>query len=126
MPLGRFDKVILYVQDMARMVAFYRDALDLPLTFPTGVADDALAREVWVTFALGSGCTLALHAGGQGRLGEDAPTLVFAVADIATAGAALSAAGARMAEPFEAVPGVLVAKGRDPEGNAFSLESAAS
>lgn len=126
MPLGRFDKVILYVQDMARMVAFYRDALGLPLTYPTGIAEEALAREVWVTLALGGGYSLALHGGGQGRFGEDAPTLVFRVADIATAGAALSAAGARLAPPFEAAPGVLVAKGRDPEGNAFSLEAAAS
>jgi len=126
MPLGRFDKVILYAQDMARMVAFYRDALDLPLSYPRGMSDAQLAREVWVTLELGCGCTLALHAGGQGRHGDDAPTLVFAVADIATAGAALSAAGARLAPPFEAAPGVMVAKGRDPEGNAFSLESAAS
>lgn len=125
MPLAHFDKVILYVQDMARMIAFYRDGLDLPLSFPKGLGDEALAREVWVTFDLGNACSLALHGGGRGRVGEDAPALVFRVTDIATAGAALSAAGARMAEPFEAAPGVLVAKGRDPEGNAFSLEAAA-
>ncbi len=126
MPLVRFDKLILYVSDMARMVAFYRDALGLELTHPTGLDNEVLAREVWVTLDLGRGCTLALHAGGQGRQGEDAPTLVFQVTDIATAGAALSAAGARLAPPFAAAPGLLVAKGRDPEGNAFSLEAAAS
>lgn len=79
----------------------------------------ALAREGWVTFALGCGCSLALHGGGQGRRGEDAPSLVFHVADIAIAGAALTAAGARMTAPFEAAPGVMVAKGRDPKGNAI-------
>jgi predicted enzyme related to lactoylglutathione lyase len=123
MPIARFDKVILYVQDMARMVAFYRDAFGLALTYPAGDVD--LAKEVWVTLDLGCGCTLALHGGGKRRLGEDAPSLVFRCDDLATAGAALSAAGARLAEPFEAAPGTLVAKGRDPEGNAFSLEASA-
>ena len=123
MVVARFDKVILYVQDMERMVAFYRDALGLTLTYPTGVAE--LAKEVWVTLDLGCGCALALHGGGKRRFGEDAPSLVFRCDDLVTAGAALSAAGARLAEPFEAAPGTLVARGRDPEGNAFSLEASA-
>ena len=96
MVVARFDKVILYVQDMERMVAFYRDALGLPLTYPTGVAE--LAKEVWVTLDLGCGCALALHGGGKRRFGEDAPSLVFRCDDLVTAGAALSAAGARLAE----------------------------
>jgi predicted enzyme related to lactoylglutathione lyase len=121
MPVARFDKVILYVEDMERMVAFYRDALGLAVTFPTGVTE--FAKEVWVTLDLGNGCSLALHGGGKRRHGEDAPSLVFRCDDIATAGAALSAAGARLATPFEAAPGTLVAKGRDPEGNAISLEA---
>lgn len=114
-----FDKVIVYVADMNRQLAFWRDAMGLPLTFPTG--KDDYAGEMWVTLDLGCGCALALHGGGEGRRGEDAPALVFRVADVATAGAALTAAGARMGEPFEAAPGTLLCRGVDPEGNAFSI-----
>ena len=71
MVVARFDKVILYVEDMERMVAFYRDALGLTLTYPTGIAE--LAREVWVTLDLGCGCALALHGGADDATPEVRP-----------------------------------------------------
>lgn len=69
-------EVIVYVEDMATMVAFYRDVLELPVTFPADAA--AYAQEMWVTFDTG-GCTLALHGGGQKHWGQETAEVVFLV-----------------------------------------------
>ena len=67
---GELMEVILYVQDMGAQVSFYRDVLGLRVVEPQGAGDWAGVH--WVELDTGS-CTLALHAGGQRRQGEDAP-----------------------------------------------------
>jgi len=113
-------EVILYVRDMQAQVTFYRDVLGLPVTYPAGLSD--YSEQYWVTLD-GGGCVLALHGGGQGRLGPDAPKLVFRVRDVAIARTGLLAQGVEMGEVRSPAPGVTVCDGRDPEGNGFSVES---
>lgn len=120
--LAGLMEIILYVQDMDAQVRFYRDALGLPVAYPTGLAD--YGQTSWVAFSTGA-CTLALHGGGQRDFGQDAPKFVFRVASIYTTAETLRARGVSLGDVFEAAPGVLVVNGLDPEGNKFSLESAA-
>lgn len=112
-------EVILYAQDMAAQVAFYRDILGLEIAYPAGLED--YRQEYWVVFETGS-CKLVLHGGGEGKSGSDAPKIVFGVADIQSCRAELLAAGVHVGEIRSPAPGVLVVDGRDPEGNAFSIE----
>ena len=60
---GELIEIIVYVEDMAAQVAFYRDVLGLRVTWPD-VGD--FSGEHWVTFATGA-ATLALHSGGEQR-----------------------------------------------------------
>lgn len=111
-------EVILFVKDMNKMVAFYRDVLDLPLTDPN-VQDHAGAD--WVTFESGS-CLLALHSGGKGNIGADAPKIVFQVEGIKAARFQLLEAGVSVSDVRSPAPGISVCDGKDPEGNPFSIE----
>ena len=113
-------EIIMYVAEMDAQVRFYRDVFGLKVTYPTGL--DSYADEFWVTLDAG-GIVLALHGGGQGRLGADAPKIVFGVADIHAARADLLAKGVNIDEVRSAAPSVWVCDGRDPEGNPFSIES---
>lgn len=118
--IGPISKVILYVKDMDSQVRFYRDRLGLPLLFHDP-GQESFAAEAWVPFDTGP-CVLALHSGGAGRLGEDAPKIAFSVRGIESLREALVREGVRMEEIRTAAPGVLVCDGVDPEGNRFSLD----
>jgi predicted enzyme related to lactoylglutathione lyase len=113
-------EVILYVKDMHALVSFYRDNLGLRVSYPAGLQD--YTEQFWVTLETGQ-CTLALHAGGQLRQGEDAPKIVFEVEDIKAAQAYLLEKKVKVSEIRSPAPGVWVVDGVDPEGNAFSLEA---
>jgi len=112
-------EAILYVHNMQSQVQFYRDVLGLPVLFPPGLQD--YSQEHWVTFDTGA-CTLALHSGGQGRLGQDASELTYLVDDLHSARQILLGRGVLLDEPTQAAPGIWVCAGKDPEGNHFSLE----
>ena len=120
MKIGHLSEIILYVQDMQAQVQFYRDVLGLDVTYPQD--RDSYADEFWVTFATGA-CTLALHGGASGDRGKHAPKFVFDVDDVATARTDLIERGVTVGEVRSPAPGVEVADARDPEGNAFSIES---
>jgi predicted enzyme related to lactoylglutathione lyase len=136
--VGELIEVILYVQDMNAQVSFYRDVLGLQVQEPADPAEPADSVEsadslgsggrqdfegvTWVTLATGA-CTLALHAGGGRRLGDDAPKIVFLVADVPRARDELLQRGVPMGEVRSPAPGVQVCDGLDPEGNRFSVES---
>lgn len=109
------SEIILYVQDMERMISFYEDAFDLEIT--GGHPDHG-----FVEFET-STCTLCLHAGSDGDIGRAAPTFVFAVDDVEAAKAHLQDKGVEMGEIRTPTPNVTVCDGRDPEGNRFSIES---
>jgi CBS domain-containing protein/catechol 2,3-dioxygenase-like lactoylglutathione lyase family enzyme len=117
--LSGMVEVILYVQDMQRMVAFYRDQLGLAVETPVDLAD--YSDESWVVFDT-SGCKLALYSGGEQRLGADTPMIVFGVANIEQARAVLVERGVAAEEIFEAAPGVKVCHVKDPEGHPLALE----
>jgi CBS domain-containing protein len=111
--------VILYVEDMSLMVAFYRDQLGFDVEFPADLPD--YTAESWVVMDTGA-CKLALNAGGSNNVGDDAPMVVFGVADIEAARSTLLERGVALEEIFDAGGGVKVAQGRDPEKNPISLE----
>lgn len=113
-------EIILYVADMNAQVHFYREMFGLSVTYPAGLDD--YSNQYWVTLDAG-GVVLALHGGGQGRLGADTPKIVFGVADIHEARAELAAKEVDVDAVRSAAPGVWVCDGRDPEGNPFSIES---
>lgn len=113
-------EIILYVRDMQKQVRFYRDVLGLSLRELAGETD--FSHHFWVEFNTGS-CTLALHGGSEGRVGQDAPRLVFRVDDVEMARRALVGRGIKMGQYRLAAPGVKVCEGTDPEGNIFSIES---
>ena len=111
--------VILYVQDMGLMVSFYCDKLGFEVDLPADLSD--YSQESWVVINTGA-TKLALNLGGSGRVGEDAPMIVFGVEDIEAARTTLLARGVALEEIFDAGDGVKVAQGRDAEGNPISLE----
>jgi len=113
-------EVILYVQNMTSQVAFYHDKLELPILYPVHVTD--FGQEYWVVLDTGA-CKLALHGGGQQRLGADSPKIVFGVANMAEARTTLLQRGVHLGEIRTAAPGILVCDGVDPEGNPFSIEA---
>lgn len=112
-------RIILYVENMDKMVRFYRDTIGLTLKNPA--ADDDYANAFWVEFATG-GCILVLHGGGKSRLGEDTPKLNFLVDDIEATRQHLIDMGLDMSDIFSPAPGVKVSNGVDPEGFPFSLD----
>jgi predicted enzyme related to lactoylglutathione lyase len=120
MKIGPIFEIIVYAEDMNSQVKFYRDTLGLPLSYPLDLDD--YHDQMWVTFRTGA-CTLALHGGGQRRLGPDAPKFVFEVANVEETRKALIERGVPLGEIRSAAPGVYICDGADPEGNKFSIES---
>jgi predicted enzyme related to lactoylglutathione lyase len=118
--IGEIMEVILYVEDMNLQVSFYRDIFGFSVKTPQGTSD--YSKEFWVELDTGS-CSLALHAGGKRRFGEDAPKFVFRVSDILAARQSLVDQEVEMGEIRSAAPGIWVCDGLDPEGNKFSIES---
>jgi predicted enzyme related to lactoylglutathione lyase len=109
---------IVYVDDMAKMVAFYRDILGLPLNYPH---KDDYSRENWVEFQAGT-ITIALHGGGKSEATLGAPKIVFEVNDIEVEHQRLEEAGVKLTDICEVAPGVHSADGWDAEGNYFSID----
>jgi predicted enzyme related to lactoylglutathione lyase len=120
MILGSIRQVILFCKDMNAQVKFYRDVMGLTVTYPETVNESTV--QWWVTFGTGE-CSLALHAGGTGDLGKDAPKFTFFVQDLDQTKAELSAKGVTTTETTNPAPGIYICEGRDPEGNRFSLQS---
>ncbi len=111
-------RIILYVEDMDKMVTFYRDVMGLTVKnpSPSGYKD-----AFWVEFETG-GCILVLHGGGKGRLDKDTPKMSFLVDDIESARNFLISKDVYMDEIFSPVSGSKVCNGLDPEGFPFSLD----
>ncbi|MBI3789708.1 MAG: VOC family protein [Gemmatimonadetes bacterium] len=105
---------IIYVTEMARSVAFYRDALGLPVAFESAE---------WSEFAT-EGARLALHLAAAAERGRasDAPMRAgrcvpgFRVADLTALHARLTAGGARCLRAPELVFGRRIAHYADPDG----------
>ena len=112
------DRCVIYVSDMERSTAFYRDTLGLPLKF---------SSPGWSEFNNG-GTTLALHRhmGGEARSAEPAAgqaTLVFALDDLQNAYDTLQAEGAHFSmAPQKQPSGMTFAILHDPDGFSITLQ----
>lgn len=102
------EEVVVYVEDMARATAFYRDVLGLRPTYES---------PYWTTFASGA-CTLALHAGGVAP-----PDPTFVVSDVDAVRDRLVGEGVEVTGIRDPAPGLRVFDLRDSEGNRLSIES---
>lgn len=112
------ERIVVYVSDMARSTAFYRDTLGLPLKFTS---------PGWTEFNNG-GTTLALHRhmGGAPHATEPAAgqaTLVFVVDDIQDAYTTLQEQNVTFAMPPQRQPsGLTLAVLQDPDGFGITLQ----
>ena len=102
---------ILFTQNMAAMLAFYRDVLGLAL-----LIDEPGFKEFTPAPAAS-----ALH-NGRSRVGVRPPKLVFWSADVATAREILSARGARL-EKVIVGSGLTRCEGKDPDGNPYQISN---
>jgi catechol 2,3-dioxygenase-like lactoylglutathione lyase family enzyme len=108
-------RVILFVQDVAKVAAFYRDVLGLPVKVSP---DDPKA---WLEFEAGN-CSIALHDGGAPASGRRQPKIVFFAEDVTQVRAALMARGAKLGAVQDAGE-FQFCDGKDPEGNPYSISS---
>ena len=114
----RVNYAIVFVSDMKRSVAFYRDVLGLPLRFESSH---------WTEFAT-DGATLALHLGGQAKTAGDAKDPPagrcrpgFSVPNLDEFHTKMVANGVRCLQPPKDVFGARVAQYADPDGLVISV-----
>jgi lactoylglutathione lyase len=115
----RVNYAIVFVSDMGRAVAFYRDTLGLPLRFES---------PHWTEFAT-DGATLALHhtggasprAGGPGEPGAGSCRPGLQVADLDEFHRRMVAHGVSCVQEPKAAFGARVAQYADPDGLVLSV-----
>ena len=118
--LQKADYVIVYVSDMQRSTAFYRDVLGLPLKFTS---------PGWTEFNTGS-TTIALHTTGdqklpphQGRPPAGQAHLGFAVDDLQSVYEQLKAQDVYFSlPPQKQAAGNILAVLHDPDGLGITLQ----
>lgn len=112
------ERFVIYVSDMQRSTAFYRDTLGLPIKFTS---------PGWTEFNNG-GTTLALHRHMGNEAGTAQPaagqaTLVFVVDDLHSAYETLKAEGVRFSlEPQKQPSGLTFGVLHDPDGFGITLQ----
>jgi predicted enzyme related to lactoylglutathione lyase len=107
--ISRINVVYLYVRDMQRSTAFYRDVLGIPLQ---GDAD-------WAEATFHDGVRFALHQA-DGDVSPGTINVDFEVADIDDAVGTLRAAGVEVGE-ITRKPFGCFAEFKDPDGYALEL-----
>lgn len=111
--MDRVDLVYLFVTDMDRAVAFYRDVVELALEYRTG--DD------WAQFAAGP-IKLGLHGAGSAGGMRAGGTLAFTVTDLDTAKARLAERGVALGHEGGGEDiGPRFVEFSDPDGNMLAL-----
>lgn len=124
MALNRIDVAVLFVADLERAMAFYRDTLELPLTF-----SDASSAYFEME---GASLLLLTITGAQDLLSADAVApqhppsassqLVAFVEDVDAVYAGLLAKGVEFIRPpTDRAWGMRTAHFRDPEGNIWEI-----
>ena len=119
------NRVILYVQDVDRLTAFYQQAF--------GLAEAEAIKGEWAVLDAGP-CQLALHRVGKAyrvadpalwEVDSNAKLVMTVDRPIAEVRAELIAKGARMGniKSYPPLTGLLC-DGKDPEGNVFQLAEA--
>jgi lactoylglutathione lyase len=117
--LQKLDSIIIFVSDMQRSTAFYRDLLGLPLKF---------SSPGWTEFTTGS-TSIALHPArdtsqlsSQERSPSGQAQLGFQVDDLNTVYASLQSEGVHFSLPPKQQPeGGTVAVLHDPDGLGITL-----
>jgi lactoylglutathione lyase len=115
----RLNYAIVFVSDMTRSVAFYRDVLGLPLRFES---------PGWIEFVTG-GATLALHkSGGPAAVAPTSPETPagrcrpgIAVSNIDEFHQRMLAHGVKCLQEPKETFGVRIAQYADPDGLAISV-----
>lgn len=104
-------KYVLWVQDMDRAIAFYRDVFGLHESLVTPDWSELTRNET----------IIALHGGGDGKASSTG--LSFQVSDIEAACEHIAANGGTILHPPQAREGepIKLTNVSDPEGNAFML-----
>ncbi|MEI6082990.1 MAG: VOC family protein [Verrucomicrobiota bacterium] len=116
----RIARFIYFTNDVARMVAFYRDILGLAILNPPRAMD--YDKSDWVQLA-SDGIEIGIHrAAKAGNTGLNRNKLVFVVDNVANAREQLGNRGVRMgkhhvASEFECCDF------KDPDGNVLQLSS---
>ena len=118
----RVDYAIIFVSDMARSVAFYRDVFGLPLRFET---------PDWTEFAT-EGATLALHRSENVEGAEPDPRQSppgrcrtgFSVPDLDEFHGRMQAQGVTCVQEPTNVFGALIAQYLDPDGLVVGVSQA--
>lgn len=114
-PIGAVSRVMLFVCDVPKVAAFYREVLGLP---PLG----EITPE-WVELQAGS-CTVALHHAAKplSERGHASAKIVFGVKDVPAGRALLESRGVKMGK-ISSFDGIDICDGTDPEGNLFQISS---
>ncbi|HEY7902705.1 MAG TPA: VOC family protein [Casimicrobiaceae bacterium] len=115
----RIQYAIVFVSDMRRAAAFYRDTLGLPLRFES---------PGWTEFAT-QGATLALHAaeaaapvaGGSNETPAGQCQPGFGVPDLDAFHRRMTEHGVNCIEAPKSIFGARIARNRDPDGLAISV-----
>lgn len=114
----KIDYAIVFVSDMGKSIAFYRDVLGLPLKFET---------PYWTEFAT-EGSTLALHLADEGDAGDaNAPGTCrtgFSVPDIGAFHERMVEHGVECVEPPKESFGAKLSQYKDPDGMRFGVSEA--
>ncbi len=107
-------KYLIWAQDMARAVRFYREVFD---------AEIVRQNDVMAELSI-AGSTLGIHRGGEGK--RTWTGLTFQVSDLFAGCDTLRAAGGSVLRPPEDTPEepAHLAMCADPEGNEFMLTRA--
>ena len=113
--IGKMTRVMLFVKDVPKVAAFYRDLLGLS---PLG----EITPE-WVELEAGN-CTVALHHASKplSERGDASAKIVFGVLDIPAARSLLESRGITMGK-ISSFSGIDICDGKDPEGNLFQISS---
>lgn len=113
--IGAVSRIMLFVHDVPKVAAFYRDILGLP---PLG----EITPE-WVELQAGN-CTIALHHASKPlhERGDASAKIVFGVKDVPAGKALLEDRGVKMGR-IHSFSGIDICDGKDPEGNLFQISS---
>jgi predicted enzyme related to lactoylglutathione lyase len=110
--LKSLNTLMVYVQEMPRSVAFYRDTLGLPLR---------MESPGWTEFDLGHGVVMGLHRSmNEGKQPTPGWIPSFTVDDVRAAKERVVSSGARLTQDFHDIPGGVVIEFTDPDGNPIS------
>jgi len=114
-PIGPISRVMLFVRDVPKVAAFYRDML--------GLQTLGEITPEWVELQAGNS-NVALHKAAKPlkERGDASAKIVFGVHDVDSVKAVLEKRGAKMGK-IHSFDGIKICDGKDPEGNQFQISS---